>query len=223
MWPHRPAYQDPKWNQRTNASTEFEYCFCREPVKGDLLRWEHVRVMRGPELNEAKFRAQIDAWERRLPQLSCPLKFEDGRLFKRQRDGEWFEAVDVSWSAHWWGVECDARSAPEEWAYGTCPELWSDPDPDPLARMPSIVAVTFLGVIEGKMACRVATEEEQRRPEEDQFFREVLCQAPKSDPPPGYSWVRGIRSGFYWAVPIEGLTAATGVPNAHYTLHSNTA
>ena len=65
---------------------EFEHCFCREPVKGDLLRWEHVRVMRGPEFNEAKFRAQIEAWGRQLPQLQCPLKFEDGRLVNVNAD-----------------------------------------------------------------------------------------------------------------------------------------
>lgn len=60
------------------------------------------------------------------------------------------------------GVECDARGAPERWAYGQFPEFWSEPDPDPLGRMPSIRAVTFLGLIDGKMACRPATDEEQR-------------------------------------------------------------
>jgi hypothetical protein len=145
-----PVHKDPKWNQRTSASREFKCCFEREPVEGDLLRCEHIRVMRGAEMNEIKFSPQIEAWRRQLPHLPCPLKFEDGRLFRRQRNGEWVEAVEVSWRAHWWGVECDAQGAPEAWAYGQYPEFWSEPDPDPLGRMPSIRAVTFLGLIDGK-------------------------------------------------------------------------
>jgi hypothetical protein len=93
----------------THASSEFRYCFNREPVEGDLLRWEHVRAMCGPEINEIKFGDQIEAWQRQLPQLPRPLKLEEGRLFKRQRNGDWLEALDVSWMARWWGVECDAR------------------------------------------------------------------------------------------------------------------
>lgn len=145
-----PLHQCPDWNRRTHASGEFQSCFDREPVEGDLLRWEHVRTMRGPELNEIKFRKQIEAWQRQLSHLPCPLKFEDGVLLKRRRSGEWFEAVGVSWKAHWWGVECDAENRSCDWAYGISPELWSEPDPAPLARMPSILAVTFLGVIDGK-------------------------------------------------------------------------
>ena len=172
-----PVHECPGWSQWTHSSSEFRHCFNREPVEGDLLRWEHVRAMRGPEINEIKFGDQIEAWQRQLPHLPCPLKFEEGRLFKRQRNGDWFEAVDVSWRARWWGVECDARGAPGDWAYGTCPELWSDPDPNPLARMASILAVTFLGVIDGKNACRPATDDELRRPEPDEFFR-VSADAP---------------------------------------------
>ncbi len=215
-----PAHKDPKWNQRTSASREFKWCFQREPVEGDLLRCEHVRMMRGPEVNDIEFNAQIEAWRRQLPQLPCPLKFEDGRLFKRQRNGEWLEAVEVSWKAHWWGVECDARGTPEAWAYGRSPEFWSEPDPDPLGRMPSISAVTFLGLIDGKMACRPATDEEQRGPEEDEFFREIFCSEPTSAPPPGHSWVRNLRNGFYGSLPMEDLAAATRGPNPDYTVYN---
>jgi hypothetical protein len=44
--------------------------------------------MCGPEINEIKFGDQIEAWQRQLPHLPCPLKFEEGRLFKRQRNGD---------------------------------------------------------------------------------------------------------------------------------------
>ena len=92
--------------------------------------------------NEIKFSPQIAAWQRQLPDLPCPLKFENGRLFKRQRNGGWFEEVSVNWTTHWWDVECDARGTQEY------------PDPDQLTRMPSILGVVFLGVIDGKHACR---------------------------------------------------------------------
>jgi hypothetical protein len=108
-----PAHEDPKWNQRTAASSRFVHCFNREPAEGDLLRWEHVRVINGPEFNLDKYQAQIEAWNRQLPHLPCPLKFENDRLFKRLRTGEWFEAVDVNWGSHWRHVEDEARSFQE--------------------------------------------------------------------------------------------------------------
>ena len=78
-----------------------------------------------------------------------------------------------------------------------------------MARMPSILAVTFLGVIDGMNACRPATDEELRRPEPDEFFRELWCREPKTDPPPGRIWVRDRRNGFYGTLPVENVAAAT--------------
>lgn len=48
-----PVHEDPAYSRRTDASGEFQYCFYREPRAGDLLRWEHVRIMRGPEMHES--------------------------------------------------------------------------------------------------------------------------------------------------------------------------
>src|SRR2546423_9460716 len=39
-----PLHECPGWNRWTIASSEFEFCFDREPKAGDLLRWEHVRT-----------------------------------------------------------------------------------------------------------------------------------------------------------------------------------
>jgi hypothetical protein len=213
-----PVHLCPGWSEGTTTSREFEHCFHHEPNAGDLLRWEHVRTMRGPEMNEIIFGDMISAWGRQIPQLPCPLKFDEGKLFKRQRNGEWLEEVDVSWMAHWWGVECDARGEPQEWAYGRTPSLWEEPDPNPLGRMPSIPAVVFEGVIDGKHRCRPATTEELCQPETDEFFRHLWCQEPEEPAPAGRIWVRDRRSGFYGTLPVEHVAEATQGPNAEYIL-----
>jgi hypothetical protein len=211
-----PLHQCPDWSRRTHANGEFQSCFDREPIEGDLLRCEHVRTMRGPELNEINLASRS-----RLGSDNCHTRcvhsnFEDGVLFKRRRSGEWFEAVGVSWKAHWWGVECDAENRSRDWAYGINPELWSESDPAPLARLPSVLAVTFLGVIDGKHACRPATEDELRQPEQDEFFRELWSREPTIVPPSGRVWVRDRRTGFYATLPIEQLTVATEGLDAAY-------
>jgi hypothetical protein len=58
-----PLHEDPSWTRWARASGKFTRCFGREPKEGDLLRWEHVRMMYGPEMNEIEFSAQIEAWK----------------------------------------------------------------------------------------------------------------------------------------------------------------
>jgi hypothetical protein len=57
-------------------------------------------------------------------------------------------------------------------------------DPDQLARMPSGLGVVFLGLRDGKHACRPAPDEELRRPETNEFFREVWRDEATTDSPP---------------------------------------
>jgi hypothetical protein len=61
--------KDPSWRRWTRASSEFQHCSTANQWKGNLLRSEHVRLMRGPEMNEIKFGGQIEAWQRQLPDL----------------------------------------------------------------------------------------------------------------------------------------------------------
>jgi hypothetical protein len=114
-----PAHEDPSWSRWTHASSEFKRCFNREPIAGDLLRWEQ--------------------------------------------------------------------------------------------------AVMFLGLVDGKNACRPATDDELRRPESDEFFREIWCREPTNDPPPGRVWIRDKRNGFFGTIPVESLAAATEGPDPQYT------
>jgi len=46
-----PLHEDPTYSRRTDASGEFQRCFYREPRAGDLLRWEHVRILTAHRAN----------------------------------------------------------------------------------------------------------------------------------------------------------------------------
>ena len=171
-----PLHKCPSWSRSTKASREFERCFYREPKAGDLLRWQHVSLMRGPEMNEARFRPQIEAWHRQLAGLPCPLKFENGRLFKRQRNGDWLEEASVNWLSHWIHVGIDAGLASQD----IVQEVPTESGNSAVNARASYVlgGVTFLGVIEGKHLCRPATEEELGRPETDALFRGLRYDDP---------------------------------------------
>lgn len=212
--PILPAHEWPTaWNESTQASREFRRCFGRDPKAGDLLRWEHVRVMRGAELYEQEVLPQIAAWERQIQNLSCPLKFENGRLFKRNRRGEWFEEISVKWQYHWIQIQSNAGVAVERTS-----ELLMHPygDVDDIMTV-AIKGVVFLGVINGKHACRPATREELRRPETDHLFRDLFCKEPKVAPTDGTVVIRDEGSGYYAAVPVATAMLLTEGPSPEYT------
>jgi len=94
----------------------------------------------------------IEAWQRQLPELTCPLRFEGGRLFRRLRperrgdEAKWEEYPGIQWVERWFAIpEVLANSAIEA----------SEP----------ILAVMFLGVVGGRHQCRPATAEELQRPD----------------------------------------------------------
>jgi hypothetical protein len=198
-----PLHEDPTYSRRTDASGEFQRCFYREPRAGDLLRWEHVRTMRGPEMQASELLPQIEAWHRQLPDLPCPIKVLDGQVFKRARDGSWFEDNSPTWFDYWDRVEDEANAAREDASL----QLASDSD---------VLGVTFLGLVNGKHRCRPATEEELRQPETDEFFREIWCTEPQAAPPPGHVWLRNRRNGFYGTAAVEDLGLLTEGPHALY-------
>lgn len=185
-----PLHEDPAYSRRTDASGEFQHCFYREPRAGDLLRWEHVRVMYGPEMRASELLPQIEAWHRQLPDLPCPIKVLDGYVLKRARDGSWFEDDSPTWFDHWDKVENEANAAREDANL----QLASDS---------VVLGVTFLGVVSGKHRCRPATDGELRQPETDEFFREIWCTEPQSAAPPGRVWLRNRKNGFYGTVAVE--------------------
>jgi hypothetical protein len=80
-----PAYLDEHLKRYTRASGEFELAFGCEPKAGDILHFEHVARMHSSDNYSREFRRVTEAWQRQFPQLTCPIKFEDGRLFRRLR------------------------------------------------------------------------------------------------------------------------------------------
>ena len=155
-----PAYLDEHLKRYTRASGEFEFAFGREPKAGDILGFEHIARMHSSENYSREFSRVTEAWQRQLPQLTCPLKFEDGRLFRRLRPNRLGEMP--AW-------EEDLKVQPEE-RWLSIPEVLSNMD---FEAMTMTSAVVFLGVVGVKHQCRPVTEEE---------FRQAKAESPINEP-----------------------------------------
>ena len=94
----------------------------------------------------------VERWQRQLRRLTCPLKFENGRLFRRLRPAK--RGAEPIW-------EEDVRIQPEE-RWLSIPEVLSNSD---FEEMLVISAVVFLGVVGVKHQCRPATDEDLQEPE----------------------------------------------------------
>jgi len=85
----------------------------------------------------------------------CPYKFEGDRLFRHLRkgacracngiagtEGGWHETIDEGPEWNWREVEQDLTH-----------NTWPPPKPEDI---PAIPAIVFLGLVDGKHACRLA-------------------------------------------------------------------
>ena len=160
-----PAYLDEHIKRYTRASGKFELVFGREPKAGDMLRYEHVALMHSTEHYARELGRMIEAWQRQFPQLTCPLNFEDGRLFRRltlERRGaepKWEEDIRIQPEVRWLKI----------------PEVSANTD---FETMSTISALVFLGVAEVEHQCRPATEEDLVRTEAESPIKE----------PPGFTF-----------------------------------
>ena len=145
-----PCHLDDHHKRYTRASGEFELAFGREPKAGDMLRCEHVAAMHSPGNYAIHFRKMFEAWQRQLPELTCPLRFEGERLSRRlipERRGEepkWKEYAEFHWAQRWFAI----------------PEVFANSD---IRGSETVLAVVFLGVIGGRHQCRPATDEELQK------------------------------------------------------------
>jgi hypothetical protein len=153
-----PAHSDQHLKRYTRATGEFQLAFGREPAAGDILCFDHVAQMHSPENYSRHFGRLMQAWRRQLPQLICPLKFEEGRLFRR---------LAPNWPGETPTWEEDIRIQPEE-RWLSIPEVLLNTN---FETMLTVSAVVFLGVSDVKHRCRAATEEDLQRSEE-QMLRE---------------------------------------------------
>jgi hypothetical protein len=107
-----PYHEDAKAQRQTSASIAFERIHKREPVTGDTLRYQEVEKALPAARYKVFFKASEEAWKRRLPSLTFPFKFEDGKLFRRVRhDGRtitWEEITDIHPRWKWYSIEADA-------------------------------------------------------------------------------------------------------------------
>jgi hypothetical protein len=184
-----PAHLNQRQKRITRASGEFEICFGREPVAGDVFHYQHIALVHHPDLIEMETNLFVKAWGRRLGEFPCPVKFENGRLFHRATRGrpgstpEWVEDISVTAQSIWRGIE-------EHLKWRAPGRTGNTISHDPLESIPTIPAITFLGVgpepdpftgmVEEKHRCRPATEEEIQRPEIEPKEGSVLAVLKKA-------------------------------------------
>jgi len=155
--PTLPAHLDEHCKRCTFASLAFEEVHGREPKTGEVLRFSDVQAIHNPEVYEAWFQHFADAWSRQFPAVPLRNKLECGRQFTLRPDGVWEAYEDAFLSSLmdpqrvWCWIERELR-LPEAPAFGS-EELRAQ-------DMPTIRAVVFLGVQDGKHRCKPATGEE---------------------------------------------------------------
>ncbi len=90
------------------AALSFKLRFGREPVAGDVLRYQDVFLC-----DLVRYGKFITAWSRQIPELPCPLKIEDGHIFchedPRYNDGQEWNGPDEPTLSHWSCVEAEAN------------------------------------------------------------------------------------------------------------------
>jgi hypothetical protein len=156
-----PCHLDAHHKRRTRASGEFELAFGREPKEGDILRCQHVALMHSPENHSIHFGKLIGAWQRQIPQLTCPLRFEGERLFRRLRperrgeEAKWEEYPGIQWVKRWFAI----------------PEVFAN---SAIGASGPVLAVTFLGAAGGRHECRPATAQELQRPDLELPIKEPI-------------------------------------------------
>lgn len=108
-----PSHLDPFQQQGSrfrrchHAYLYFHVVRRRIPVPGDALQYQEIEIRWGvQEMARAvgKFRA---AWARRLPQLPCPVKFEQDRVWCRSAESKRSEEI--------WDQDHVPQTAPEIW------------------------------------------------------------------------------------------------------------
>jgi hypothetical protein len=153
--PVTPGFPEP--SASTSASTSFKMRFMREPVPGDVLRYQDVFFC-----DLMCYDHFITAWHRQIPELSCPLKIENDHMFFHQNPkyngGREWSGPDERALRDWRCVEREANDG-----------NYVPVKDDALA----IPAVFFLGIVDGEHKCRPATASEIQRQRTDIFFPET--------------------------------------------------
>jgi hypothetical protein len=88
----------------------------------------------------------LDSWNRRLPGLVCPLKLQGGELYFRTQGDEcgelWQQKTDAGPQARWRAVQGDTTRD----------------EPVAIGEIPTVLAVRFLGPVNGKHHCKPDSE-----------------------------------------------------------------
>ncbi len=139
-----PLHLDPGFQRGTAASFAFEKTFHKEPEAGDVLLYTDVKARHMEDVDS--MRAFVDVWNRRVANLPCPFRVEEGKLLCRMRpyhagqEPYWEEAYRTA-EYDWRRIECDALGEPA----GSFPSE---------GYRPTLSSVEFVGVVDGRHRCR---------------------------------------------------------------------
>jgi hypothetical protein len=152
-----PSHEDPHHQRMSTASIQFEFCYNREPVPGDILTREDVEARYSETMLFVKYELTFrPVWERRTPTAPFPFKIEDGKLWvlslndKQQEVWELNPHEDAEWN---W------KRVAEHALYGE-PKMFV-PMRLPSDEWKSVEAVKFVEPVNGKHTCKPCKASEQ--------------------------------------------------------------
>ena len=107
-----PSHLDPCYSRHCFATAHllFKIVKGRKPVPGDVLRYEEIDALLPAVYGELN-RVFREAWRRRLPQYPCPLRYEDGKLYRRSVESKrevWTEDRNDQPREAWASIEAEA-------------------------------------------------------------------------------------------------------------------
>jgi hypothetical protein len=129
--PIKPVHLDPEYWNSTFASKFFNLIHGKLPKPGDMLRYDDLAWLLGPEATRHEFEKLTAVWARRLPDYPCPFRYGNDHILVRQKDGSW-EADQGDLRAVWAIVEDQALGI-------TRPLYPLEPIPD--VRMSAVVFI----------------------------------------------------------------------------------
>lgn len=148
-----PSHLDPHEQRTTSASIQFEMCFDREPVPGDILTREDIEARYSETMLYLHYEMSLrPAWERRTPEAPFPFKIENGKA--------WVLSLNDKREPVW---EVSTSEDPEfRWKDVAEEALFGDRCMTPLPYAPwekneewkAIEAVKFIEPFKGKHCCK---------------------------------------------------------------------
>jgi hypothetical protein len=141
LYPITPVYLDPLSGKRTYAFSPFEKLNKREPIDGDVLRYSDLLADFESEVAVIDCMYNVllaEVWQRKIPHLPYPLRWEGDTLFLRTRQRP---SQDIAWKP---AMEIDQEHPRFIWSLIERHDLGKTEHELARAQMPITPAVVFV-------------------------------------------------------------------------------